>query len=425
MTLFWIVCAALLVVALLFIVLPLWRKADNTNDVLRDTANLEILRDQSAELDADLNNGLLTQDAYEQGKRELQARLLEEVKTTGQPATKPPHNPAKPLAIILAVMLPIFSVSLYLVIGNIDALSPQAQQPLDENIADASGVVRSAAALQALEKRMAQQPGDPNGWYMLARTYTEMQRFSDAANAYKKLVGLVPDVSQLWANYADVLAMKNNRSLQGEPAKLLEKALELDGNNTMALALSGQAAIERGDYVATIKHWQKLIQLLPPDFANLQMYRDAIQRARDELAKQPGGKEKLAQLPAEKMKGMSVVNPAATVSGKVTLNPKLADKVAPTDTLFIFARDAKNPKMLLAVVRKQAKDLPLNFSLDDSMSMLPEMKLSNSAEVIVVARITKSGNPAAQPGDLQGMTAVVKPGSSGLNFEINTVVPQQ
>src|SRR5512142_1405301 len=104
MTTFWIICAALLIAALPFVVWPLWRKTVQSNDVLRDGANLEILRDQSAELDADLRNGLLTQDAYEQGKRELQARLLEEVKTTEAPV-KLARNPSKVLAIVLAVLV--------------------------------------------------------------------------------------------------------------------------------------------------------------------------------------------------------------------------------------------------------------------------------------------------------------------------------
>src|SRR3990167_4198088 len=144
MTLFWIACAVLLMVALPFVVLPLWRSggnnAGNDNAVLRDAANLEILRDQSAELEADLRNGLLTQDAYEQGKRELQARLLEEVKSTG-PSVKKPRNPAKALAVALAVLLPLFSVSLYLVVGNTDALLPQEEPGLAEGF----GAINSEA----------------------------------------------------------------------------------------------------------------------------------------------------------------------------------------------------------------------------------------------------------------------------------------
>lgn len=416
MTLFWIVCAVLLIAALPFIVLPLWRKTGGSNDVLHDAANLEILRDQSAELEADLRNGLLTQDAYEQGKRELQARLLEEVKTAGQPAIRPQHNPAKALAIALAVLLPLFSVPLYLAIGNPGALLPQ------QNIAGDSGLISSEAALLELEKKMEQQPEDPNGWFLLARSYSEMRRFPDAVRAYRKLVELVPYEAQLWANYADVTAMTQNQSLLGKPTIFLSKALELDGNNVLALMLSGQAAMERGDYVAAVTHWQKLADLLPPDYPDLQMIRDAIMQARASLAMQKGGKEKLAQLPAVNASGKTAPNPAAAIAGKVALSPALAGKAEPTDTVFILARAAEGPRMPLAVLRVQVKDLPMQFTLDDSMAMQPQLKLSGFEQVIVVARVSRSGNASAQPGDLQGMTGVVKPGSKGLSIVIDSVV---
>jgi cytochrome c-type biogenesis protein CcmH len=406
----------LLIAALPFIVLPLWRKTGGSNDVLHDAANLEILRDQSAELEADLRNGLLTQDAYEQGKRELQARLLEEVKTAGQPAIRPQHNPAKALAIALAVLLPLFSVPLYLAIGNPGALLPQ------QNIAGDSGLISSEAALIELEKKMEQQPEDPNGWFLLARSYSEMRRFPDAVRAYRKLVELVPYEAQLWANYADVTAMTQNQSLLGKPTIFLSKALELDGNNVLALMLSGQAAMERGDYVAAVTHWQKLADLLPPDYPDLQMIRDAIMQARASLAMQKGGKEKLAQLPAVNASGKTAPNPAAAIAGKVALSPALAGKAEPTDTVFILARPAEGPRMPLAVLRVQVKDLPMQFTLDDSMAMQPQLKLSGFEQVIVVARVSRSGNASAQPGDLQGMTGVVKPGSKGLSIVIDSVV---
>ena len=133
---------------------------------------------------------------------------------------------------------------------------------------------------------------------VLARSYSELQRFPDAVRAYGQLVKLVPDEAQIWASYADVYAMTNNQSLLGEPTKFLNKALELDGNNTMALALSGSAAMERGDYAAAITHWTKLADLMPPDNSELQMIRDGIQQARQFLAMQKGGKA--ANLPAGK-----------------------------------------------------------------------------------------------------------------------------
>lgn len=421
MTLFWIICAVLLIVALPFVVLPLWRNSGNNaggdNEVQRDAANLEILRDQSAELEADLRDGLLTQDAYEQGKRELQARLLEEVKTSGQPA-RPPRRPARTLAVVLAIFLPLFSVPLYLTLGNTKALLPQQ----DTVMAGDFGVIRSEAKLQELEKKLEQQPEDPDGWVVLARSYAELQRFPDAVRAYGHLVKLVPDEAQVWASYADVYAMTNNQSLLGEPTRFLNRALELDGNNTMALALAGSAAMERGDYAAAVAHWTKLADLLPQDNSELPMIRDGIKQARQFLAMQKGGKEKLAQLQAGKTPNKMADNPASAISGKVSLSPSLVGKAAPEDTVFIFARDAEAPKTLLAVLRKQVKDLPLQFTLDDSMAIQQQAKLSGFNRVEVVARITKSGNPVSQPGDLQGSTGVVKPGAKGLNIAIDTIV---
>ncbi|MDP2143862.1 MAG: c-type cytochrome biogenesis protein CcmI [Gallionella sp.] len=419
MTIFWIVCAVLLVIALLFVVLPLWRATSNNNDVLRDAANLEILRDQAAEMDKDLHNGLLTQEAYEQGKLELQARLLEEVQTTGQ-GEKLAHNPARKLAIALALLLPLFVVSLYFVVGNTKALQPQEELA----VADGFGVIRSEAALQELEKKMERLPENPDGWVMLARSYVEMGRYADAVRAYGNLVKLVPNESQLWTNYADAAAMNNNQSLLGEPTKYLNKALELDPDNTSALALSGSAAMERGDYYIAALHWQKLVELLPPDYPDIQMIHEGIKQAKQFLSMQKGGKQKLAQL--EKMKGAAPAQPAAdpaqAITGRASFAAGMAGMASPTDTVFILARAASGPKMPLAVLRKQVKDLPLEFTLDDSLAMQPELKLSGFDEVVVIARVSKSGSPMAQPGDLEGSVQAVKPGSKNLSLVIDRVV---
>jgi len=418
MILFWTLCAAMLLVAVLFIALPLWRKAQSNNDVLRDAANLGILRDQAAELEIDLRNGLLTQDAYEQGKSELQSRLMEEVKITEQPA-KPPRHPAKVLAIALAVVLPLFSVLLYLTLGNTDALSPQ-----EMIVADANGIIHSEEGLQMLEKKVKRLPKNTNDWWTLAQSYTELKRYEDAVRAYEHLVVLAPNEAQLWANYADVYAMAHGQTLQNdEVTKLLAKALEIDANNPTALALSGSAAMERGDYVEAVTSWQRLVDIAPPGSQDAQMYLGGVKRARELLAAQPGGKEKLAKLSTGKAPEKAATNSAAAITGKVSLSPALAGKVAPTDIVFILARAAQGPKMPLAVLRKQVKDLPLKFTLDDSMAMQPQLKLSGFDQVVVVARVSKSGTPTSQSGDLQGLTGAVKPGIKGLNIVIDSVVP--
>jgi cytochrome c-type biogenesis protein CcmH len=420
MTLFWILCAVLLIAALPFVVWPLWRKSAKSYDVLRDAANLEILRDQATELEADLNNSLLTSEAFEQGRRELQVRLLDEVKTTDAPVIKP-RNPARLLAVVLAVLVPVFSLSLYFTIGHPNAMLPQQQHAANDEF----GVIRSDVALQELEAKLAKKPENPDGWLVLARSYAELQRYADAARAYGELVKLVPNESQIWTSYADAMAMNNNQSLLGEPTRFINKALELDPANTTALALAGSSDMERGDYVAAITHWQKLISLLPSDYQDIQMIQDGLKQAREFLAMQKGGKEKLARMQAATGKAAANQAPASstsTITGRVSLSPALSAKASPDDFVFILARAAEGPKMPLAVIRKQVKDLPLEFTLDDSMAMQPQLKLSGFDKVVVVARISKSGSPMGQPGDLEGSAGIVKPGVRGLNIAIDTLV---
>jgi len=423
MTEFWIICALLLTVALVFVVWPLWRSTVKNNAVVRDAANLEIFRDQIAEMDADLANGLLTPELYEQGKRELQSRLLDEVKSPHGSATAPVRNPLKVLAAVLVLLIPLASVGLYWKLGNMDVFLPQDQNATAEGF----GTVLSASALKELEDKLAKKPQDPQGWLLLARSYVELERYGDAAKAYDKLTQLVPGEAQLWADYADALAMTQGQSLRGEPTLLLNKALEVDANNPKTLALAGSAAMERGDYPAAIKYWENLLQQMPnKNSEDAKMVASGIQQARSFLAqvksgKMPGMAQSMAQAPvAEPAK------PAAPgkerISGTVALSNAIKAQAAPNDTVFVLARAANGPPMPLAVLRKQVKDLPLQFTLDDSMAMSPQMKLSGFDKVVVVARISKSGNAMPQPGDLQGMSAVLKPGVAGLQVKIDSVV---
>ena len=414
MTLFWIICAALLLVAILFVAIPLWRGTSKNNSVVRDAANLEILRDQIAEMDTDLKNGLLTPELHEQGKRELQARLLEEVgDSKGGEVSNKPH-PLKITAVVLAVLLPLASVGLYLKIGNPDAFRPAH---------GAMAMARTQDDLKSLEEKVAQNPNDPEALVVLARSYVELGRYADGSRIYESLVKIIPDEPILWADYADALAMTHG-SLRGAPTKLLERALELNPNHEKSLALSGSAAMERGDYQDAVRYWEKLLKLLPAeDTENTKMIEDALTQARQMLAHTKGGKVAPA---LDQINEPAVAQAQAAgkerITGTVTLSAALKGKADPNDTLFVLARAAQGPKMPLAILRKQVKDLPLTFSLDDSMAMSPEMKMSNFDQVVVVARVSKSGNAMPQPGDLMGMSKPLALGSTGIKIDIDQPV---
>ncbi len=413
MTLFWIICALLLVVALLFIVLPLWRATGNDKQVVRDAANLDIFRDQIAEMDADLSNGLITPELYEQGKQELQARLLEEVKDPvggGRTAARSPH---KVLALVLVVLLPLSVVGMYWKLGNRAALQPQQQQVQS----DGSGQMDLDAAVKELENRVAKNPQDVDSLFMLGRAYAAMERFTDSVKVYEQLTVMLPKEAQIWADYADVLAMQNGREMAGRPTELIHKALKLDPKNAKALAMAGTAAMMSGEYPDAIRHWETLIKLLPPGSEEVNMVEKGIQEARKRMGGAPMAMQAAPAAPAA-----ALADGQERISGSVTLSAALQGKAKPDDFVFVLARAAEGPRMPLAVMRKQVKDLPLQFTLDDSMAMAPQMKLSKFDKVVVVARISASGDPVAHPGDMEFVSGPVKPGSTGIKLNIDSVV---
>ena len=410
---FWIICALLLIVALLFVVLPLWRSTGKNNQVLRDAANLEIFRDQIAEMDADLHNGLLTPELYEQGRRELQARLLEEVEAQKGSGSSPLRSPHKMMAVALAVLLPLAAIGLYWKIGSRDAFLPQAA---------GFGTVRSEAALKELQDKLAQNPQDAKGWLQLARSLAAMERYAEASKAYDKLTKLVTNEAMLWAEFADTLAMASGQTLAGHPTILINRALELDPNNDKALALAGSAAMERGDYPAAIDYWERLLKQIPNDSEDAKMIAGGIQQAHELMAQAKSGKPAAAQRAPAAREQKPASAGKERITGTVTLSAALAAKTNPNDMLFVLARAVEGPRAPLAVIRALVKDLPLKFTLDDSMAMSPQLKLSGFDKVVLVARISRSGDARAQPGDLQGTSATLKPGSTNVKLNIDGVV---
>jgi cytochrome c-type biogenesis protein CcmH len=267
------------------------------------------------------------------------------------------------------------------------------------------------ALVSRLAARMKENPEDAEGWMMLGRSYAVLGRFGEASEAYAKAAARMPRDAQLLADHADALAMAQGGTLHGEPEKILMRALAVDPDNVKALLLAGTAAFNRNDHSGAIRHWERVLSLLPAESDMIQRVRASVAEARS-LAASPGGKAQTAK-PAQGRGG-------SRVSGMVRLAPELAGKVAPGDTVFIFARAAEGPRMPLAILRKRGSDLPAEFILDDSMAMAPQMKLSTFPSVVIGARVSKSANASPQPGDLQGSSGPVKVGDRGVSVVIDT-----
>ena len=415
MTAFLIVAALLMVGALLFVLPTLMRKeAVSNRHSLRDEVNLTVLRDQLRELNTDLAAGTIDALEYESARRELERRVAEDV----QPSVVNAESTAEKrwTAVVVGWSVPLVAIALYLLLGSPAGLDPaQVAAPDDQTheVTDSQIVTMIAS----LAERLNNKPDDAEGWNMLARSYSALGRFNEAADAYARLVKLAPPDADTLSDYADILAMSLNKSLQGEPEKLIARALAVDPKNIKALTLAGSAAFERRDYQGAITQWQKILVLVPPESDIARSTMSIIGEAQG-LAGEPVTAQAPAAAAPTAPSAPAVA--AAEVGGIVELDAALRSKVADTDTVFIFARAAQGPPFPLAVLRKQVKDLPVSFVLDDSMSMVATAKLSNFPMVVVGARISKSGSATPAAGDFEGVTDPVRPGTKGLKIRISS-----
>jgi cytochrome c-type biogenesis protein CcmH len=258
---------------------------------------------------------------------------------------------------------------------------------------------------------------------MLARSHAALGRYADAVAALRKLDELQPDNPDTLSDLADVIGMSQSRQLSGEPTRLVQRALAINPQHPKALALAGTIAFDAGDYRAAREQWQRLAALLPADSELARAVQGSIDEATTRLAA-VGGAAAPAVTPAPSPAPASAPAAAdARLTGEVSLSPELAARVAAGDTVFVFARAAEGPRMPLAIVRQPVAGWPLRFTLDDSSAMSPQLRLSGARMVVVVARISKSGQAMPQSGDLIGESAPVSPPAQGLRIVIDRVQP--
>jgi cytochrome c-type biogenesis protein CcmH len=283
-------------------------------------------------------------------------------------------------------------------------------------------------AIAGLEAKLKQNPNDVEGWALLGRAYESMERFTDARDAMKHAHDLAPNDPDVTVAYAEVLALSSpERRIDGEPRTLIENVLKTTPDHQRALWLLGISDYQQKKYDSAIGYWNKLIGVLPKDAPTIAAIKKEIAKA--EAARDgkepPPDTDETAQTPAEEAQPAAAADangPHITV--KVALDPKLNGKAAAGDTLFVYAKAASGPPMPLAIQRLQASALPTTITLTDGMGMMPTLKLSQFPQVIVGARISKSGNAIAQSGDLQ---VVSKPlavtTTTPIELTISQVVP--
>jgi len=396
MILFWAIGGALAALALLLVLRPLLGRRER-GSVSRRAANIAIHRDQLRELDADLGAGKIAPADHERARSELESRLLEDADAAQGAA---PRRGGRGAAVLVGLAIPACALAIYFFIGSPRAVDPRADPGADAHAISAGQI---EAMVERLATRLRENPEDADGWKMLGRSYAVLGRFPEAVDAYSKAAVRAPRDAQLLADFADALAMARGQNLQGEPEQLIRRALEIDPQNLKALALAGTVAFERKDFKAAADTWQRMLPLVPPDSEDARTVRENVEEAR-------------------KLAGAGPVAKHPGLRGTVRLSPKLKGKFAPGDTVFIYARAAEGPAMPLAVLRRSARELPVDFALDDSLAMAPGMAISAHPRVVISARVSRSGNAKPEPGDLQGASKPVANDARSVDVLIDTLV---
>jgi len=394
-TTFLLLAALFAAVALAFVLPPLLRAARPAAEAARGEANALIYREQLVELRAERERGAMGEEPFQRAMRELERRIVAEAGTSASAAQQGPHALA---AVLVALAIPLIAGVGYWHLGAPFALQPGATEALAP---PRPGELEEM--VEKLSNQLQKSPGDAEGWALLARSLAALGQHERAAQSFSRAAQLLPNDANVLADYADALAVTRGRQLAGEPMQLVRRALAADPQHLKALALAGAGEFQAGEHAAAAGHWRQVLALLPPDSEFARQLQGSLQQAEQMAAKGPTTKP-------------------AVLRGTVSLDPKVAAAAAPGDTVFVIARPAEGGRMPLAVARTTVSALPYRFALDDSMAMDPDLKLSKQSRVLVVARVSKSGLPASQRGDLEGVSQPVAPTASGLEVVISKTI---
>jgi len=399
--------AVLVLLALLLIVPALLKKPEVDDEHVEnfDEQNIRIARERAGELKQDVENQRITQEVYDKATDELEKNLALDLSISEQQNNaKISQQPAKGLGLILLVLIPLAASLIYWQLGDYQSIEKGSGRIADKMIGEpGKPQVSMQEAVNKLRARLEAEPDNAQGWFMLARSYATMERYADAADAYKKTIELSGDDADLLLRYADTLVMRDGGQYTEHSAGLIKQALALDPKHPQGLWMAGMAENAAGNPQKALAHWYVLDPLLNDNISAQTQLHHMIKKAEALL-----GSDQLAQIkkpsnPFKPMATKSMAAPAAaSIKVSISLDASLANKVSADDVVFVFAKAMQGPPMPLAAVRKTVADLPLNITLSDAMAMMPNMKLSSFKQVRIAAVVSKSGRPGLSAGDLYG-----------------------
>lgn len=406
---FWLIAALLLLISLFVILLTLLKTYDDDDVIEEDSSDL--YQQHLAEIEQDIENGILGGTEAKKIKEELQLSFLNQTNNKTEHPLKTKSGSSTSTAIILLLLTPVFAIAMYQYLGQPQLIK---EAELLTEFHNASTKEEKLASidkmLTQLEQRMINNPDDIDGWLMLTNSYTALERYPDALRAVNNLYRLRSEDPTVMLRYAEILSMTNDGVFAGRPTELINEALRLDPENPNGLWFAGLAANERGEIDKAVEYWQQLI----PKFEDGSEQQQQVKKFIQIISPQTVVEEN--ETPSSKDK------PEYKIQVNVSLSDELIHEARSDDTVFIYAQAISGPPMPIAVVRKKVSDLPLLATLNDSMAMMPSNKLSDHAQVKLTARISKSGNAIPEPGDLIGSINSVE---TSLNEPVNISISQK
>ena len=421
-TLFWGAAALAVALALAFVLPFLLRNnKDEHSKAARRDLNLAVYRDQMKDLKTELSNTQLSQEQFLASKLELETRAAEDALAHEDRVATPVAS--RRLGFVLAGVLPVAAIGLYFALGNPNVLTAVASgQSGSTAAADTAPTEQDILRMvQQIEARTQANPSDSEAWEALATANAMMARWPEALLAYQRTYELLPKKPSVMSGYAEAIAMTSNLVLAGRPIELVTLALQTDPNNKKALELAGIHAYQNQNFAQAVQFLDRLQPQLSPGTP----YAQEILGMRNEaqrLAQLGGGAQAAGAASPSAPDGQTAGAPRASVAGNVDVAEALKSRVGNQDTIYLIARAGESGPPL-AAARVTMDRFPLAFSLDDSMAMNPANKLSGHKEVVLVARISASGNPIAQPGDLEGRITGVAVGAKDVKLVIDRVLP--
>lgn len=409
---FWLAIVLMFVVALAML-LPALAGRKSVNDIDRASQSVSAARQRLAELKISLEQGTIEQDEYKNHRDELELTLLEDMRS-GEKTAGQDKNRNVVWSAIIAVFVPIVTVGFYLAVGTpLAILAPESLITQANGKPDSVEQPSPDSPIKSLQARVQQNPNDAESWGLLGRNFMAAQQYQSAAEAFGQLHALQPDDDAVAMQYAGALALSRN-SFAGEPQTLIDEVLERNPQFPQALWLAGMSARVRGEVDAALGFWHRLRDATGP----YDPFYTQVNALIAEIEQSTG-----VAVSAPEQSRKTKTEQSVSITLNIALAGELLNQARPDATVFVFARAVQGPRMPLAVVRKQVKDLPFTTMLDDSMAMTPALKLSDFDKVEIIARVSKTGEVKGSSGDLEGrMDSVKVSGNSTHDVVIDQII---